>query len=118
MAIILREPQEAACLAALEGDDELVISDGTLTEALIVARRRNIAVRMQQVIDAYPFSVVPVTEAAACRAAAANERWGRGVHPAGLNYGDCFAYEVAKQNNCPLLFVGNDFVQTDIVSAL
>ena len=43
---------------------------------------------------------------------------GRGVHPAALNYGDCFAYEVAKQNDCPLLFIGDDFAKTDLRSAL
>jgi ribonuclease VapC len=41
-------------------------------------------------------------------------RWGRGVHPAGLNYGDCFAYALARQRACPLLFVGDDFTKTDI----
>jgi ribonuclease VapC len=117
MAIILSEPQATACLAAFEADSELVISAGNLTEALIVARRRNIAIRMQQLIDAYPLHVVPVTEVVA-RRAAAYDQWGRGVHPAALNYGDCFAYEVAKQNNCPLLFIGNDFSQTDVASAL
>jgi ribonuclease VapC len=40
------------------------------------------------------------------------------VHPASLNLGDCFSYEVAKQHACPLLFVGNDFSKTDLVSAL
>ena len=40
------------------------------------------------------------------------------MHPAGLNFGDCFAYEVAMSHDCPLLFVGEDFTQTDIVSVL
>jgi len=46
------------------------------------------------------------------------ENWGKGVHPAGLNFGDCFAYEVAKAHDCRLLFVGNDFSKTDVESAL
>jgi ribonuclease VapC len=45
-------------------------------------------------------------------------RWGKGVHPAGLNFGDCFAYDVAKQNDCPLLFVGDDFAKTDLLRAI
>ena len=44
--------------------------------------------------------------------------FGRGYHPAKLNFGDCFAYALAKRLNAPLLFKGNDFTQTDIRSAL
>ena len=56
--------------------------------------------------------------AAARRVAGAYGRWGKGVHPAALNFGDCFAYETAKSHGCPLLFVGGDFAQTDIASVL
>src|SRR4051794_33293459 len=45
-------------------------------------------------------------------------RFGKGRHPAGLNFGDCAAYALAKTNNLPLLFKGGDFIQTDIVSAV
>jgi ribonuclease VapC len=58
--------------------------------------------------------LIKVTEADAILAAEAYDRWGRGVHPAAWNYGDCFAYVLAKQRSCPLLFVGNDFSQTDV----
>jgi ribonuclease VapC len=85
VAVILKEPRGPACLAALDGDAELVISAGTLTEALIVARGRDISEEMQQLIDAFAFNVIPVTDASARRAAAAYEVWGRGVHPAALN---------------------------------
>jgi ribonuclease VapC len=118
MAIVLREPQAAACQAAIEAETELLISAGTVAEALIVAGRRNIAQEMRRLIDALGFEFVPVTPAAARRIAAAYERWGRGVHPARLNFGDCFAYEAAKQHRCPLLFVGDDFSKTDLASAL
>jgi ribonuclease VapC len=40
------------------------------------------------------------------------------MHPAGLNFGDCFAYVLAKERSCPLLFIGNDFSQTDVESVL
>jgi ribonuclease VapC len=69
---------------------------------------------MQTLIEDLAFEVVSVTPAAARRIAAAYERWGKGAHPAGLNIGDCFAYEAAKEHACPLLYVGNDFSQTDI----
>jgi ribonuclease VapC len=118
MAILLEEPQASDCIAALEREDEVVISAGTLTEALIVASKRGLGDAMTYLVDRFGFTVVDVTLAEARQAAAAHETWGRGVHPAGLNFGDCFAYAVARQHNCPLLFVGADFVKTDIKSAL
>ena len=45
---------------------------------------------------------------------AAYAAWGKGIHPAGLNFGDCFAYVLAMENDCNLLCVGNDFVLTDV----
>jgi ribonuclease VapC len=95
-----------------------VISAGTVAEAVIVAARRNVGEEMTRMIDGLGFEIVPVTPAAACRIAAAYARWGRGAHPAGLNFGDCFSYEVAKERSCPLLYVGDDFLQTDLKSAL
>jgi ribonuclease VapC len=43
--------------------------------------------------------------------------WRRSIHPASLNFGDCFAYALAKEHRCPLLYVGDDFAKTDLVSA-
>jgi ribonuclease VapC len=62
--------------------------------------------------------VEPATAATARRVAAIYLRWGKGYHPARLNFADCFAYDVAKQHACPLLFVGDDFSRTDIQAAL
>ncbi len=118
MAIILAEPEADDCMAAIEAEDDLLISAGTLAEALIVAARRNVESEMATLIDDLGFNVVVVTEAVARRVAGAYARWGKGVHPASLNYGDCFSYEAARANGCPLLFVGNDFSQTDLRSAL
>lgn len=44
--------------------------------------------------------------------------WGKGYHPAGLNFGDCFPYQLASERNFPLLFLGQDFARSDIRSAL
>jgi ribonuclease VapC len=118
MAIVLAEPGADDCIAAIEAEDEIVISAGTLAEALIVAARRNVVTEMTALIDELGFDVVAVTEASARRVAEAYARWGKGIHPASLNYGDCFSYEVARANRCPLLFVGNDFSQTDLRGAL
>ena len=118
MAIVLSEETADACDAALKSDNELLISAGTMTEALIVAQRRNVGEQMGRLIDGLGFEIVPVTAASARRAAAAHARWGRGAKSAGLNFGDCFAYDVAKENNCRLLYVGRDFAKTDNAGVL
>jgi ribonuclease VapC len=118
MAILLSEPEADACAAALEAEPHVLISAGTMAEALIVAARRNLRDEMETLIKDLAIEDISVTPAAARRIAAAYERWGKGVHPAGLNFGDCFAYEAAKEHACPLLFVGDDFTKTDIASAL
>jgi len=118
MAIVLGEAQADACMAMLETEPAVLISAGTVAEALIVAARRKVAEEMAKLIDGLGFDVVTVTAASARRIAAAYENWGKGVHPAGLNFGDCFAYEVAKAHDCRLLFVSNDFSKTDVESVL
>lgn len=118
MAILLDEPEAEACVEALENRGELLISAGTVAEALIVAKRRDVAEDMERLIDGLGFDIVPVTPASARRIAWAYARWGKGRHPAGLNFGDCFAYEVAKEHGCRLLYIGGDFSKTDIEGAL
>jgi ribonuclease VapC len=114
MAIVLGEAEADACIAALEKEDEILISAATIAEALIVAARRNVGDEMAKLIDGLGFNAVAVTPAAARRVALAYARWGNGVHAAGLNLGDCFAYELAREHDCPLLYVGGDFARTDI----
>jgi ribonuclease VapC len=118
MAIILGEGEADACIAILESEAEVLISAGTVAEAMIVAARRNVAEEMSSIIDGLGFDVVTVTPASARRIAKAYDRWGKGIHPAGLNFGDCFAYEIASEYSCPLLFVGDDFSRTDLASVL
>lgn len=118
MAIVLGEKEAESCIAALEAEDDIVISAGTVAEALIVAARRNVETEMTAIIDGLGFDVVPVSPAAARRIAQAYARWGSGVHAAALNFGDCFAYDVAKEHDCRLLYVGDDFSKTDIARAL
>jgi ribonuclease VapC len=114
MAIVLNEPIGDACMAAFEAEDDLLISAGTVAEALIVSARRNVGVEMARLIYGLGFSVVTITSASTQRTAQVYERWGRGVNPAALNFGDCFAYELAKEHACRLLYVGDHFSKTDI----
>ena len=118
MAIVLKEPRAPACVAALEAEDEILISAGTVAEALIVSARRNVGVEMARLLDALGCEIVSVTPAAARRIAEAYQQWGRAMYPAALNFGDCFAYEVAKEHACRLLYVGGDFAKTDIEGVL
>jgi len=118
MAIALGEAEVDACIRVLETETEIVISAGTVAEALIVAARRNVGEEMTRMIEGLGFEILSVTPAAARRVAAAYMRWSRGAHPTGLNFGDCFSYEVAKERSCPLLYVGGDFFKTDLESAL
>ena len=118
MPIVLDEPTAPACIATIEMHDELLVSAGTMAECLIVATRRNVLAEMTQIFDGVGFDVVAVTPAMALHVAAAYGRWGKGIHVAGLNFGDCFAYELAVQRSCPLLYVGDDFAGTDVLSAI
>lgn len=118
IAIVLDEPAADDCIAVLETEDDLLISAGTIAELLIVAARRGVAEEVQSLLDGLGFEIVPVTEGAARRVADAYARWGKGIHAAALNFGDCFAYEVAKDRACRLLYVGDDFRKTDIEGAI
>ena len=118
MAIVLDEPEANACIAVLEAEDSILISAGTMAEALIVSTRRNVREEMANLIDGLGLEVVAVTPASARRIALAYERWGKGLSPAALNFGDCFAYDVAKEHACRLLHIGNDFSRTDIAGVL
>ena len=118
MAILLDEPEMAACADALADNAALVISAGTVAEALVVAGRRGIGVPMISLLDGLGLDVENVSLGVARRVAESYAKWGKGVHPAGLNFGDCFAYQVAKANDCPLLYVGEDFARTDVLSAI
>jgi ribonuclease VapC len=118
MAIVLNEPDADACSDALAQSDQLLISAATIAEALIVAERRSVGTEMTTLINGLGLDIVTVTPAAARRVAQAYARWGKGIHPAGLNFGDCFAYDIANENDCPLLFIGGDFAQTDVIGVL
>lgn len=118
MAILLSEPEAADRMAALEAEMDLVISSGTVAEALIVAARRSVGEEMDRLIEGLGFEVVSVTPASARRIARAYGRWGKRVHRAALNFGDCFAYALAMERRCPLLYVGGDFARTDVRGVL
>ena len=118
LAVIQDEPVGAKIQAFLRSNGPFAISAATLTEALIVSSRRNLRRSVEDLVAGFGFEIVPVGPDDAHAAADAHDRWGRGMHPAGLNFGDCFAYALAKARGWPLLFVGDDFARTELAPAL
>ena len=118
VAIVLQEAKAATCIKVLETETEALISAGTLAEALIVSIRRRVGDEMASLLEGLSIEIVTLTPASARRVAQAYGRWGKGIHSAGLNFGDCFAYALAKEHSCPLLFIGNDFTKTDVKKVL
>jgi ribonuclease VapC len=97
------------------------LSAANLAETLIVLNRRNGTdnrPEVQEFVVGSGMIVEPVDLAQAWRAGDAYGRFGKGRHRAALNYGDCFAYALAKSLDLPLLFKGDDFRHTDIRPAL
>jgi ribonuclease VapC len=118
VAIVLGEQLGRACLSALEREIEILISAGTFAELLVVAARRQVSTEVDKLIKSVGFRIVNVTPSTSVAVGNAYQKWGKGIHPAGLNFGDCFAYVLAKEQACPLLYVGDDFKRTDVKSAL
>lgn len=114
IAIVLQQPEASKCAAAIAADSDRKISAGTLAEAMIVADGRKVGDALKALVDKLKIEIAPVR---AENVAEAYRQWGKGNHPAGLNFGDCFAYALAKELACPLVFIGNDFARTDIVRA-
>ena len=117
MAILLDEPTAPALTTILADADALAISAGTMAEALIVADRRGYGGEMRRLLDGLGFEIVGVTPATARRIADAYAHWGKGIDPAGLNFGDCFAYALAAERGAALAYVGDDFARTDLIAA-
>lgn len=118
MAILFNESQANVCARAIQAERDRLISAATVAEALIVATRRNADMPLTRLISGVGFEIVSVTFASARLAGEAYKKWGKGRHPAALNFGDCFAYALAKEHSCPLLFIGEDFARTDIARVL
>jgi ribonuclease VapC len=121
LAIILREPDGRRYLrAVLDAVPRRMSVSNWLEATMVVDRRGNaLAVNwLEDFMQSAQIDLMPVSVSQATIARAAWRTFGRGVHPARLNYGDCFAYALAKETREPLLFKGNDFAQTDVEPAL
>jgi ribonuclease VapC len=121
VAITPGEPEADRCTDVMRRASERRISAGNLLEAYMVidgAGKLELSEELEANITDLRLVIEPVTHEHVRIARGAFRRYGKGSgHPARLNYGDCFAYALARYLDEPLLFIGNDFAQTDIPQA-
>ena len=122
VAILKDEPERVPFTAAIAGTRNVRISAATLLEIMIVVDGMRDPVkssRVEEFIGDARIEIVDVTAAQARLAREAYRDFGKGSgHPAGLNFGDCFSYALAKVTDEPLLFEGDDFGYTDLKPAI
>lgn len=121
LAVALHEPEAKAYADAIAAAAQPRMSVANWFESFMVVEGRGDDVapgQLEAILKRFDISLVPVSVAQGSAARDAWRRFGRGRHPARLNYGDCFAYALAKTEGEPLLFKGGDFSQTDIEPAL
>jgi ribonuclease VapC len=117
IAVLLNEANAAQIAEAIDSGSQRLLSAASLLEASIVieSRKGEAAGReLDLLIYRAAIEVVAVDQDQVEIARIAWRRYGRGRHPAGLNYGDCFSYALARSRGLPLLFQGEDFSRTDI----
>src|SRR5262245_29646176 len=119
IAILRAEPEAAECAQRLEDHPAPLISASSVLEAgIVLISRHGLDARgdLQDFIEQGGLQVESVTAEQAELALDAYQRYGKGRHRAGLNFGDCFAYALCKATSQPLLCKGQDFSQTDIAT--
>ena len=122
IAILRNEPEAKDCALAIERNEIRRVSAANFVEtALVIDGSRDpiASRRFDDLVKEAQIGIEPVTEAQARVAREAYRDSGKGSrHPANLNFGDCFAYALAKTTGEPLLFKGADFIHTDIIPEL
>jgi ribonuclease VapC len=117
LAVLFGEEAAEEFARAIAGSEVSRISAANLLEAGIVADNQTdqrTGRQLDALVANFRLRIEPVTEAQVRIARQAYVDFGRGNHPAGLNFGDCFAYALAKATGEPLLFKGEDLARTDI----
>ena len=119
VAILRAEPERRAFIEAIEAADARLMSVATFVEISIVIEARHGAEGLRDLdhfIGRAGIELVPVDADQGAVARDGFSRFGRGRHPAGLNYGDCFSYALAISTGEPVLFKGDDFAHTDVTT--
>lgn len=121
LAVLMDEAESEAIRVAIEGDPVRLMSTASFVEASIVVETRYGEAggrELDLLLHTAQVELVPVDREQAAVARDAYRAWGKGRHQAGLNFGDCFAYALARVSGEPLLFKGEDFGHTDVAQAL
>lgn len=120
VAMIAEELGWERYAAKIEGWDDVITSPLALWEAIVALTRHRSGdfdgarTLVESYLATNNIRVLPITAEIGVLAIEASKRYGRGRHPASLNFGDCFAYACARHHGVPLLFKGEDFSQTDV----
>ena len=121
IAIAWDEPERERFHKGIEREPVRLISAASVVEASIVVMYRagrsaatQAVEDLDQLIEQLGLEIEPVTPQQMRLAQLAYQAYGKGLHAAGLNFGDCFAYALAKATGRPLLFKGSDFAKTDL----
>lgn len=117
LAILQYEPDAKKFATAIEGDPVRLISAATVLEAAILMETRageSGGRELDLLLHKASFQIVAVTKEQLEIGRLAFRTYGKGRHPARLNFGDCFSYALSKTSGEPLLFKGDDFSQTDV----
>ena len=120
LAIVFREPGFEVLVTRIAGAEAVGVGAPTLAETGIVLHARlGDASRglLERLLDELSVQEIPFREVHWREAAEAFRRFGRGYHPASLNFGDCLTYAVARLAGEPLVYVGEDFAKTDLDAA-
>lgn len=120
IALLLNEPESGIFASAIANASKRLISAASALEAAIVIQCKKGAegvTLLDDLMAVARFEIVSLDEAQYRLAREAYQRFGKGYHPAGLNFGDCCSYALARYRNETLLFKGNDFGKTDIAVA-
>jgi ribonuclease VapC len=122
IAILRREPGSTVFEVAMNDADRVFISAATYFElSIVIDSRRDPAMsrEIDDLLDRFSIDIESVTPEQAHIARQAYRDYGRGSgHPANLNFGDCFSYALARAKREPILFKGDDFIHTDLRSAV
>ena len=115
VAILRTEPEEHRIRACLSRAQSRISASSLLELQIVLGGRLPMAWReAERILTDYSIAVHPFDERQLHVAREAVLKFGKGRHKAALNYGDCFAYALAKSENLPLLCTGNDFAHTDL----
>lgn len=124
VAMIAREPEAASFATQLTFDPDRLTSAVAIWEAVrAVSRVRGVSfgearALVRDFLDLAGVTIVPIGPKEGEFALDAHERFGRGVDPAELNMGDCFAYACTRSHDAAIMFKGDDFAQTDLPDAM